>query len=158
MLRRCSNRIAVSVLVAVAALGGLAHGQTIPGVEIDRAQFIVSTKGPDGKWASRETDRVPLRPEGACYRWRLHFSKNAVGELAWAEEFELPAKPEIWQHPDRFELNKDRTVAVTKKQETPKDGWISHGWCVAKGDPPGKYVIKVYVQDRMARSFEFVVE
>src|SRR5256885_3578459 len=45
---------------------------------IDRALFMVATKGPDGKWAVRETDRVPLRPRDAV---RLPRSEEHTSEL-----------------------------------------------------------------------------
>src|SRR6058998_587532 len=83
------------VALAVAVLPHLMHAQGIRGVQIDRAQFIVSARGPDGRQTFRETNRVPLDPF-ACYAWQLHFSKNTLGELAWREEFTLPSKPAMW--------------------------------------------------------------
>lgn len=125
---------------------GVIHGQSIAGIEIDRVLFMVATKGPDGKWSVRETDRVPLRPRNACYGWRLHFSKNTLGKLAWREEFTLPGQP-----------GKGDTLLVRKKSETPQNGWLGNTWCVTKGDPVGEHVIKAYVQDSLARAFTFFV-
>ena len=125
---------------------GLLHGQDIAGLEIDRAFFIVATKGPEGKWTARETDRVPLRPQDACYGWRLHFSWNSPSELAWRDEFTLPAIP-----------GKDPTLLVTRRREKPQNGWIGNTWCVTRGDPAGEHVIKVFVQDSLARAFTFFV-
>jgi alpha-tubulin suppressor-like RCC1 family protein len=153
--RLASHHVALLVAIPVAVFPGLTHGQRIAGIEIDRAEFIVSTMSPDGNRTSRETNRVPLDPYGACYEWRLHFSTNTLGELAWREEFELPA-PGVWQPSDGYEVR--GRVAITKKREIPKDGWIGQEWCVGEGDPAGKYVITVYIQDSLARSFEFLVE
>ena len=156
--RYSSGGFELFVGIALGLLVSVANAQGITAADIDRARFKVSTKGTDGKWTSRETDRVPLTPGEACYNWGLHLSKTPPGDVAWTEELEIPAKPAIWQHSDKFELSKERTVAVTKKSQTPKDGWISHGWCVAKGDPAGRYVIKVYVGEGLAKTFEFFVE
>ena len=144
--RRSSSRVALLAALAVVGSPSLGRGQGAASLEIDRALFMVATKGPDGKWAVRETDRVPLRPRDACYGWRLHFSNNAPGEVAWRGEFTLPATP-----------GKDPTLLVTKKSEKPLGGWIGDGWCVTKGDPTGEHVIKVYVRDSLARTFRFSV-
>ena len=145
MLRRITG-LAWWPAIAIVCFPGFTPGQSIPSVEIDGAQFIVTTKGPDGQWTSRETDRVPLRPREACYTWRLHFATNTLGKLAWREEFTLPPEP-----------GKDSTRLVTKKKETPRDGWLAHTWCVTRGDPVGQHVIKVYVQDSLAKAFAFLV-
>jgi len=144
--RRSSSRVALFAALAVVGSPSFSRGQSAASLEIDRALFMVATKGPDGKWAVRETDRVPLRPRDACYGWRLHFSNNAPGEVAWRGEFTLPATP-----------GKDPTLLVTKKSEKPLGGWIGDGWCVTKGDPTGEHVIKVYVRDSLARTFRFSV-
>ena len=143
---RYSSRVALLAVLAVVALPRFGRGQSAASPEIDRALFMVATKGPDGKWAVRETDRVPLRPRDACYGWRLHFSSAAPGEVAWRAAFTLPAQP-----------SKDTTPLVTKKSEKPLGGWIGDGWCVTKGDPLGEHVIRVYVRDSVARTFTFLV-
>lgn len=121
------------------------RGQNPPVLEIDLALFIVATKGSDGKWVARETDRVPLRPRDACYGWRLHVSANAPRELAWRDEFTLPAKP--GQNP---------SLLVTKKEGS-QNGWIGNTWCVTGGDPAGTHVIRVFIQDSLRREFPFFV-
>ena len=144
--RRSSSRVALFAALAVVGSPSFSRGQNAASLEIDRALFMVATKGPDGKWAVRETDRVPLRPRDACYGWRLHFSNNAPGEVAWRTEFTLPANP-----------GKTPTLLETKKSEKPYGGWVGHSWCVTKGDPLGEHVIKVYVRDSLARTFTFHV-
>lgn len=121
------------------------RGQNPAGLEIDLALFLVATKGSDGKWVARETDRVPLRPRDACYGWRLHVSANAPRELAWRDEFTLPAKP-----------GQSSSLLVTKKEGS-QNGWIGNTWCVTKGDPAGTHVIRVYIQDSLRREFPFFV-
>jgi len=135
----------LSVLVIVGAPDFI-HAQNGPRLEIDRALFMVATKGPDGKWSVRETDRVPLRPRDACYGWRLHFSKNTGDEVSWRSEFALPGGP-----------GKEPALLVTNKREKPQGGWIGGTWCVTKGDPVGEHVVKVYVHDSLARAFPFTV-
>ncbi len=144
--RRSSSRVALLAVLVVVAFPRFSRGQGAASLEIDRALFMVATKGPDGKWAVRETDRVPLRPRDACYGWRLHFSNNPPGEVAWKAEFTLPAQP-----------GKNSTPLLTEKTEKPLGGWIGDGWCVTKEDPVGEHVIKVYVRDSLAKAFTFHV-
>lgn len=143
---RSANRFALLVALAVVAAPRSAGGQSIAGLQIDRAFFLVATKGPDKKWTVRAADRVPLSPKSACYGWRLHFSQNALGDVAWRGELTLAAEP-----------GKAPTVLVTKKREKPEHGWVGDAWCVNKGDPTGEHVIRVYVQDSLAKSFTFSV-
>jgi hypothetical protein len=143
--RRYASRVAVLAVLAVVAVPRFSRGQGAASPEIDRALFMVATKGGDGKWTVRETDRVPLRARDACYGWRLHFANNAPGDVAWRAEFTLPAQP-----------GKD-SLLVTKKSEKPQGGWIGDTWCVTKGDPLGEHVIRVYVRDTLARTFTFRV-
>src|SRR5213078_4604111 len=129
--RRRSNMCHVALLSVLVIVGApdFIHAQNGPRLEIDRALFMVATKGPDGKWSVRETDRVPLRPRDACYGWRLHFSKNTGDEVSWRSEFALPGGP-----------GKEPALLVTNKREKPQGGWIGGTWCVTKGDPVGEHV------------------
>ena len=102
----------LSIAIGALVLPGLTSGQRIPGVEIDRSQFIVTTRDAAGNRVSRETDRVPLDPF-ACYEWRLHLSSNTPGKLEWTEEFELPP-PRVWPPSADYEVRKGGRVAVLK--------------------------------------------
>jgi hypothetical protein len=153
MRRTALPPLILLALVATVALPRHAFAQGNVALVIDRSQFLVSTLGVDGTRTALETNRVPLDPS-ACYEWRLHFSNNPAGELAWREEFELPA-PGTWPASDHWEVRGNGRVAVANRRGTPQDGWISQEWCVGEGDPTGKYVITVYVHDRLAKTFEF---
>lgn len=144
--RRSARHVALVGVLVMVGTPGFIHAQTVPSLEIDRALFMVATKGPDGKWSVREADRVPLRPRDACYGWRLHFSNTTLGKLTWRAEFRLPANP-----------GKDPTLLVSKKNEQPEHGWVGDTWCVTRGDPAGEHVIRVYVQDSLTKVFTFVV-
>src|SRR2546421_12886322 len=91
--RRSSSRVALFAALAVVGSPSFSRGQSAASLEIDRALFMGATKGPDGKWAVRETDRVPLRPRDAWYGWRPHFSNNGPGEVAWGGASTLPSNP-----------------------------------------------------------------
>ncbi len=139
-------RVALLAVLSLVGSPGFIHAQNGPRPEIDRALFMVATKGHDGTWSVRETDRVPLRPRESCYGWRLHFSNNTADEVAWRTEFALPGG-----------LGKEPTLLRTTKREEPLGGWIGGTWCVTAGDPVGEHVVRVYVGDSLGRTFPFVV-
>jgi hypothetical protein len=46
---------------------------------------------------------------------------------------------------------------VTEREVAPDQGLIFNTWSVAAGDPAGKYVIRVFVEGALAKTFEFEV-
>ena len=53
--------------------------------------------------------------------------------------------------------NGDGSIGVTEFAESLDDGEISHGWCVADGDPIGRHRIRVFIGDQMLQEFRFEV-
>ena len=48
--------------------------------------------------------------------------------------------------------------ATTALSLVPDNGWISHGWCVAEGDPEGAYRIEVSRGDTLLHAFDFQLQ
>ena len=67
----------------------------------------------------------------------------------------MPSLPKTWEGIDEFTLSKDMKTAITKDTVTTKAGWISNEWCVIEGDPPGEYMIKIYLENELVRIFKF---
>ncbi|ESW83898.1 hypothetical protein X770_25235 [Mesorhizobium sp. LSJC269B00] len=126
------------------------------------SEFLVSVTEADGATHVRPSNIVPLIPDSACFEWRVRL---AQGDrlVSVTEVFALPAEPRQWGGIDGNEyslskLSGDRRVSETTMFYKPQDGWISHGWCMAEGDPIGPYSIKVLVGDRLVHKFDFSVE
>jgi len=67
------SHVAALMALALAGVPGLAQGQSVPGIAIDRAEFIVSTTGPDGRWTSRgHWDRVVFATRSRGIRSEPH--------------------------------------------------------------------------------------
>lgn len=98
---------------------------------------------------------VPL-DVGTSYSWWLKLETRKAN-VTWREEFTLPSAPDQWGAGEPMTLKDDRRVAVTSQTVTPDNGWIHHGWSVAAGDPPGKYVMKIYINSQPAHEFAFFV-
>jgi hypothetical protein len=125
------------------------------------SDFLVISADGAGGTNITSTTTVPLLPD-VCYAWRLRLAGIAK-LLKVVEIFTLPAPPKLWGGVDGNEyspstLSADRRVSETTKFYTPKDGWISNGWCVAEGDPAGRYSIRVTVDGHTLHEFNFTVQ
>jgi len=125
-------------------------------------EFLVAITGSNGATRVERSNSVPLIPGRVCYEWRIRLT-SGDGLVSAREVFELPAPPALWGGVDEndyssSQLSKDRKISETTMFYRPKDGWISHGWCVAEGDPAGPYSIKVYVGETLLHAFDFNVE
>jgi len=102
---------------------------------------------------------VPLVPDQA-YGWIIHLRTDKP-KITWREEFVLPAKPATWGYSepaDTRHISADGRTTITERTVTPEDGVISHVWTVAPGDPEGRYVIRVFVENSLAATFGFDVK
>lgn len=130
--------------------------------EIEKPKFgvfgILENSG-SGVLSFRETDTVPLIT-GQAYGWIIKVSPK-MKSITWKEVFELPDMPETWGREEglgELQISPDRKVAVVEKKASVLDGEISHFWEVASSDPPGEYVIRVYINGDLIETFRFKVK
>ncbi|QEI06706.1 hypothetical protein FXN63_13345 [Pigmentiphaga aceris] len=131
----------------------------IPTIEVVRTEFGLffppgSTKK---KFVSART--VPL-VENQMYGWRVYL-KPGVGKVRWREEFVLPVAPSTWggSLPGvTQDVSSDGRTSIKEGTVSGQQGVIWNVWSVAPGDPTGKYVIRVFVEDKLVKTFEFNVE
>jgi len=153
----------VALLVLPAGIGRAAITETpsptANEVEIIRAEF--------GLFSPPESDQslfVPSRTvpliENQMYGWVIVLKTNRT-RIKWREEFTLPSAPSTWGRTESHasqSVSEDGRVSVTESEVEPEDGFISHFWSVAPGDPPGRYVIRVIIENALERVFEFDVQ
>ncbi len=142
---------------------GIAVALSVAGQAADRAPVVVGAhffafdqrNFPSGVV---ETNRIPHRPETSCYHWVIAVEPEDR-TLAIRELFELPASAEHWDRPpgEATIVGADGSNAVTEFQDSLDDGAISHGWCVAEGDPTGPHRIRVFAGERLLHEFRFEV-
>jgi hypothetical protein len=103
-----------------------------------------------------ETTNIRHRPGSSCYTWVILVEPESR-ELAVREVFELPDSAQNWNSgPSEVTVvNRERSGAVTEFSDSLDDGLITHGWCVAEGDPIGRHRIRVFVGDRLLHEFRF---
>lgn len=91
------------------------------------------------------------------YGWILKLNRKS-GKVRVLERMTLPEAPTTWgtggqphgMSADRRTLSLDVTLTV-------HDGTVAKSWDVVKGDPPGRYLISVYVEGSAPVQFEFEV-
>lgn len=130
---------------------------TIPSQEvvvIDKQFGLFSITDEGIKFTSAAT--VPL-VEKQAYGWRLRVNTKQ-SQISVREEFELPVAPKTWGNIPDNAISNDRKTSTQKIALTPDRGYIENVWEVAPGDPVGNYVIRVFIDDKLAAKFEFKVK
>lgn len=158
------NKI-LSILIAVNILIGHANASTasetsksITGTQVISGHFGLFNPD-DPAHGFTPSDVVPL-VENQSYGWviRLRTNKSTV---KWREEFVLPEKPDTWGSAQAFgkhSISPNGRVSITEREVTPEKGMIFNVWTVAPGDPKGKYIIRVFVEGRLVKTFRFDVQ
>ena len=122
--------------------------------EVIDADFLVSSTNAAGEQVVQSARVVP-NIEGACYAWRLRLGKTKEA-VEVTEVLRLPSAPENWDPgSDRSDVSSNGLNATTALSLVPEDGWITHGWCVAAGDPNGRYRIEVSTAAKSLQVFGF---
>ncbi|MGI9316799.1 MAG: hypothetical protein ACR2QW_05665 [bacterium] len=144
--------IILSSNLSIAAVSGQGDGQFHEGyfgiIEFNHngeAEFVI-------------TDRVPLI-EGQFYGWVIKIGPQ-FAKIKWKEVLELPEAPESWgveETSGDLVISEDRKVSVMQEEVYVEDGYIANYWNVLAGDPPGDYIMRVYVNDHLVETFRFKV-
>jgi hypothetical protein len=128
-----------------------------PAVQVEYAAFGVFDRTPDGRVDFRPSKTVPLRPNQE-FGWIIGVTTTKP-TVKWREEFTLPAPPESWGPVEgKHEISADRKVSILEREVTPERGFVHNGWTIGPGDPKGRHVIKVTVEDAEPVVFEFDLE
>ncbi|MEC4812831.1 MAG: hypothetical protein SAK29_06090 [Scytonema sp. PMC 1069.18] len=133
------------------------HVASVKSITINKAEFGVLRSDRNGKLTFIPTTKVLLN-EGDRYGWRIQL-KDYEGAVAWREVIKLPKSPETWSvnSGEDFSISDDGKEATTKRIQFAQRGIIENFWTIAPGDPTGKYIIEVYVDNRRVASFDFEV-
>jgi hypothetical protein len=151
---------AVRMLIFSCMLFGMPMVQAAPYadsgglVTLIEARFGYLTKHEGGRLTFTDSMQVPYRL-GMSFGWALSLSSpNPV--VTWREEFTLPARPVTW--PLVQDISADGRTARTVKTEMLVGEPIINFWTIAEGDPVGRHVIHIFIEDRLVHTFEFDIE
>jgi hypothetical protein len=146
--------------LATALLGMLAYAPAVLAFEVQERVLQVSYTH-NGQSYVYDDSVVPLLPGNACYNWYIRLAETNT-ELTVMERMTLPAAID-WgaaatDPSDGIEVLENGTVALsTLATSTDEEGWITHGWCAAEGDPLGTHTIEASAGGQVLASFVFDV-
>jgi hypothetical protein len=149
------------MLRMLTAIGLVAFCGTALGAEVIDSRFeVVVTQ--DGVEQSYPDTSVPYLPDASCYYWFVRFDPTTTGEVTLAETLSLPEPLAAWKDykndpSAQTQINPDAQSALTTLKATPDDGWVSHGWCVAEGDPLGAHTFSVSMDGKEIARWDFSV-
>ncbi|WEK03530.1 MAG: hypothetical protein P0Y65_15190 [Candidatus Devosia phytovorans] len=143
-------------LVAICGLLTLASPALAQTVVDSDFSYVVTL--PDGEEIGESSTAVPY-VRGVCYYWHLRLAKTK-GPISVSEIFTVPAEPASWGVGEdaTIAVFDDKAAATSPLSLTPEDGWIGHGWCLAKGDPKGAHSIEILAGDTLLHRFDFTVD
>lgn len=153
-------KIILFVLVSALAITA-ADAKSGKRLKVEDKSFTVITTEADGSFTEQETKNVMLVPNRVCYSWLVKLTEQDR-TITLTERFELPAPPVSWGGLDNDPIASKRIKNGRRVAESPIDVDLNHGiatntWCVAEGDPPGKYRIDIVYRGKRLHSFKFNV-
>lgn len=128
-------------------------------IEVVRSDFGLFSRPDSGKPPFQASRRVPLQ-EGQGYGWYIEL-KTTKPKIRWREEMVVPSPPATWgiqNSTAQHSISDDRRTLTTEREVVPNRGLIYNVWGVAAGDPKGPHVVRVYVEGKLVRTFEFETE
>ncbi|MFM2344843.1 MAG: hypothetical protein RLZZ210_1455 [Pseudomonadota bacterium] len=142
----------------------LTSNQNLTNQVVNNNKVISSTFGiatsftPTGMPIIVPTNTIPLIPN-QMYGWIILLN-NTNSHIKWQEEFTLPEKPKTWGEVplgSRIITNNGKT-SIMQHEVRNENNTIHNVWAVAKGDPKGKYTIRVFADESLVGKFEFEVK
>lgn len=111
---------------------------------------------PTGKSVFTPTKTIPFI-EKQAYGWIIKLNSNK--KIKWREEVTFPETPSLALITSKkLKMNADGKTAVFEKEVTPNNGIIHHQWTISKDDIKGKYIVKIFAENKLLKSFEFNVK
>jgi len=150
--------LVLTLLVGCERPAAKSVSSALPGVvQIEQAQFGLF-KIDDGKATFSPSKTVPLSVNQA-YGWVV-LLRTKQEKVKWREELTLPAAPATWGVPpaNLREVSADRKTSILEKEASPNNGTIFNAWSVLAGDPPGRYTMRLTIEDAEPIVFEFEVQ
>jgi hypothetical protein len=132
---------------------------SVSDIEVVRSDFGLFSRPDSGKPPFQASRRVPLQ-EGQGYGWYIEL-KTTKPKIKWREEMVVPSPPATWgiqNSTAQHSISDDRRTLTTEREVVPNRGLIYNVWGVAAGDPKGPHVVRVYVEGKLVRTFEFETE
>ena len=151
-------RLAIVIAaLALQASAALATSDKLPApapFRVLKAEFGIVVPG-----GFRPSTKVPLK-DGQGFGWVIQL-ETPRDTIRWREELRLPAAPQTWQADEasgKHTMSADRRTSTLERTARVENGMIYNLWQISPGDPPGRYTVRVMIEDLLVSTFEFDVE
>lgn len=144
----CKPVLTAATALALAAFSP-ASAKTPSGME-----FYATGPGSDGSVELSADMAIPLAVGETCYGWNYRYGETAPPKVV-KERLILPAPATDWGGSDMTKVAPDRASAVTRMPVI--GGEASNQWCVAAGDPPGRYTLEIRGNGKLLGTRSFVL-
>lgn len=141
------------VLAAATALAVVAFS-SVSAKSTSGMEFYASTPGSHGSVPLTREQRLPYAVGETCYGWSYRYGETAPPKVV-EEKLILPGPATDWGNNDMTKVAPDRASAVTRVAVI--GGEASNQWCVAAGDPPGRYTIEIRGNGKLLGKRSFVL-
>jgi len=129
--------------LALLAASAFAAAQDAAPFQVVRAEFGLFNALETGRPPFIATPLVPLVVDQS-YGWVIVL-KTSAKTVRWREEF-IRA------------MSDEGRPTITEREVTLHNGVIFNSWSVAQGDPTGTYRMRISIEGKLVRTFEFRVE
>lgn len=130
--------------------------QITPDLAVTGAEFGFIKTDDQGKTVFMNNLTVPLIVEMG-FGWRLSL-RSSRRFIHWQEVFINPVPPLTWGVGPSVVISADRTTATTKEiAAISYNGAIDNYWYFLPGDPMGRYILKISIENMPVCTFEFDV-
>jgi hypothetical protein len=120
------------------------------------SKFGMFLRTPDNNLELISSNIIPC-VDGQLYGWKIRLDMTDETVIL-REELELPVPPLTWNvNLDNMRISEDRTTAITEKPVKLNNGWIINGWSVAAGDPKGRYILRIYINNKLLETYKFTL-
>ncbi|MFO8053209.1 MAG: hypothetical protein R6U54_04560 [Candidatus Omnitrophota bacterium] len=152
-----SKKQIITIITIIVLLGiGLYSVNKSSKIEVlgTRVGMVVGYRGDIPK--IEETKTITL-DEGVKFGWII-VTEDIDRDLRWREVLIFPEKPKNLAVTEETKISSDGRKAITKRSSNLKEGIIYNTWGLEKGDPLGRYKIKIYTQQGLIKEFSFKVK
>jgi hypothetical protein len=149
-LQRFLSLAFVGCLGTVLVAGGAQAGK----LKVTRFQLLAVGNGEQEVRDVPNGGVVRYAPD-TCYAWQITF-RPTTGKLKFVEELILPAPAKQWGT-NKAKVRADRSSALTDVVVDGQSGEAGNTWCVAAGDPEGKYRFIVRYNKKIIGDGRFIL-
>ena len=147
----------VALLLAVLALPSPARaGEGGSALKNAKVEFYVSKAGKGGEQRLYPWRQIPNAVGTTCYGWRLRWTPFD-GQMTVEERLLLPAAAPNWGADGDVSVAADRASSIKRVTVPGNSIYAANSWCVAQGDPPGRYRLELWHAGRKIARRTFVV-